>query len=87
MRGLVVPRFSSSGASSQSRNLMIDGCARERPMRFLIHDRGAKFSAAFDDVFRAEGIEVIRTPFRAPNANAHASASCAPCARSAWTGC
>jgi putative transposase len=29
-------------------------------------------SAAFDEVFRTEGIQVIHTPFRAPNANAHA---------------
>jgi putative transposase len=36
------------------------------------HDRDAKFSAAFDDVFRSEGARVIRTPIQAPNANAHA---------------
>jgi putative transposase len=41
-----------------------------RPIRFLIHDRESKFSRAFDDVFRSEAIEIIRTPFRAPNANA-----------------
>jgi Integrase core domain len=36
------------------------------------HDRDAKFSDALDEVFRTEGIGVIRTPVQAPNANAHA---------------
>jgi transposase InsO family protein len=50
--------------------MAIDG--RGQPLRFLIHDRDAKFSGGFDHIFQSEGIAVIRTPVRAPNANAYA---------------
>jgi len=63
---------SGTWVAQQARNLMIDGGGRERPLRLLIHDRDAKFSGGFDEVFQTEGIAIIRTPFRAPNANAHA---------------
>jgi hypothetical protein len=45
---------------------------RVTPIEFLIHDRDSKFSAIFDDVFRSEGIEILRTPIRAPKANVFA---------------
>src|SRR5215218_7239938 len=62
----------ASGAwlTQQARNLSFTGVFER--MGFLIHDRDSKFMAAFDEVFRSEGITVIHTPIRAPQANAHA---------------
>jgi len=56
--------------TQQARNLSFTGLFERT--RFLIHDRDSKFSAAFDEVFRSEGIKVIHTPIRAPRANAYA---------------
>src|SRR5262245_53371167 len=49
----------------------LDDDADVRPL-LLIRDRDSKFSREFDDVFRSEGIRVIKAPVRAPNARAHA---------------
>jgi transposase InsO family protein len=53
----------------QARQLSWTLAERSEPMRFLIRDRDQKFTDGFDNVFRSEGIEVVRTPFRAPQAN------------------
>jgi transposase InsO family protein len=57
-------------AIQQARNMIGTFVDRVEPIRFLIHDRDSKFTAAFDEVFRSEGIRTIRTPARAPRANA-----------------
>ena len=60
----------SAWVTQQARNLAIEGRLGEIP--FLIRDRNAKFSGPFDEVFRSEGVRVIRTPIRSPKANAFA---------------
>jgi putative transposase len=55
----------------QARNLLMELDGRDKPARFLIHDRDAKFPAAFDALLASDGVKVIRTPVRVPNANAH----------------
>jgi putative transposase len=57
-------------ATQQARNIIETFVDRAEPIRFLIHDRDSKFTAAVDEVFRSDGIRVIRTPVRAPRANA-----------------
>jgi putative transposase len=56
--------------TQQARNLSFTGIFER--IRFLIHDRDSKFSGPFDEIFRSEGITVIETPIRAPQANAYA---------------
>jgi transposase InsO family protein len=58
--------------AQQARNLILQLGDTEQRFRFLLHDRDSKFGFDFDAVFRSEGVRIIRTPVRAPNANAHA---------------
>ena len=44
--------------------------ARMDTLRFLIRDRDSKYTLAFDGVLGAEGIQIVKTPPRAPRANA-----------------
>lgn len=56
--------------AQQARNLAMD--EQLEHVRFLIRDRDAKYTRAFDNVFTSEGARVIKTPVRTPRANAFA---------------
>jgi putative transposase len=62
----------SAWVAQQARNAAMGLNGQQWPARFLLRDHDAKFTRPFDEVFRSEGVEVIRTPIRAPKANAHA---------------
>jgi transposase InsO family protein len=51
----------------QFRELM----AFDHPYRYLIHDRDSIFSASLDSELKGFGLRVLKTPVRAPKANAH----------------
>ena len=56
--------------TQQARQVTWELQDRDVPLQYLIHDHDAKFTDAFDSVFEAEGIEIVNTPYQAPNANA-----------------
>jgi hypothetical protein len=52
--------------SQAARNLLTDLDGHADRFGVLVRDRDAKFSAAFDAVFAAAGIRVVKIPPRAP---------------------
>jgi transposase InsO family protein len=58
--------------AQQARHLSWTLQEETRAFRYLIRDRDGKYPPTFDRVFAAEGVEVVRTPYRAPTANAYA---------------
>jgi putative transposase len=60
---------SAAWVTQQARQLTWILAEHPESFCFLICDRDQKFSDSFDEVFRSDGIEITRTPFRAPQAN------------------
>jgi hypothetical protein len=60
-----------SWMKQMARKLTMDGEGMLNGCRYLLHDRDAKFSAAFDDILRSAGIEPLVLPPQSPNLNAY----------------
>ncbi|WP_329433059.1 integrase core domain-containing protein [Streptomyces sp. NBC_01280] len=60
-----------SWAVQQARDLLMALDNRVEQVKFLLRDRDAKFTDAFDAVLASEGIRVLLTPVQAPRANAY----------------
>jgi putative transposase len=58
-----------SWVMQQARNLLMDLEDAGTRAKFVLHDRDASFTAAFDSVFQAAGIRVIRSAVQAPRMN------------------
>ena len=62
----------SDWVAQQARHFVWQIEGSETNFRFLLRDRDSKYSSVFDHLFESEGMHVIPTPLRAPNANAFA---------------
>jgi putative transposase len=69
-----------------ARNLLMDLDEHAQRLRFLIRDRDAKFTAAFDAVLAAAGIATVKIPHRRRERTRTPSDGCVPSGPSAWTG-
>ena len=66
----ITPHPTGAWVTQQARNLLMDLDGKAETIKFLIRDRDTKFTAAFDAVFHAARIRILKSPVQAPRANA-----------------
>ena len=70
--GGITANPSGAWTTQAARNLFLRHPQPLTHSRALVRDRGSQFIDAFDQIFRTEGLKILRTPVRAPVANAFA---------------
>ena len=78
---------SGAWVAQQARTFLMDLSDRAAQFTVLIRDHDGKFTGIFDAVFASEGVRILRTPVRAPRANAIAERWIGTVRRERWTGC
>lgn len=71
-RAGITPRPTSAWVNQQARNVLWQLEKSGYPAHYLIRDRDRKYTPVFNAIFETEGIDIIKTPVRAPKANAFA---------------
>jgi len=66
----ITPHPTGVWVTQQARNLLMDLDGKAEAIKFVICDRDTKFTAAFDEVFHAADIRILKSPVQAPRANA-----------------
>jgi transposase InsO family protein len=59
----------SAWTTQAARNLFLMHSRKLASAKALVRDRGSQFTQSFDEVFRTEGLKVLKTPVRTPVAN------------------
>jgi putative transposase len=65
----ITARPAGAWAARQARDLLMSPGGRAGPFRFLIRDRGSRFTAVFGGAFAGNGVRIIKTPVRSPGAD------------------